>query len=403
MPSVRRRSPRSSAATTAVALAFLGCSFFNCKTSFAFLQTAMMASASPTPPSMTAAVNTPRVLVTGGCGFIGSHTCVELIKAGEKVVVVDDLSNSVEESLNRVRELTECDEDQLIFRKVNLLDRPALEKVFDEYEFDSCVHFAGLKAVGESVDKPLLYYRNNIEGTLNLVDCMKKQPGCRKLVFSSSATVYGEPEKLPLDESCSVGVGITNPYGRTKYMIEEILRDMSKSDDSWDILLLRYFNPIGAHESGRMGEDPGGIPNNLMPFVAQVCVGRRDFLSVFGDDYDTPDGTGVRDYIHVVDLAEGHVAAVERLRAASIGCSAVNLGTGVGYSVMDVVKGMEEACGNPIPYKVKPRRAGDVEAMYADPSLAKTLLSWETKRGLKEMCDDTWRWQSAHPNGYSSS
>ncbi|CAN0006723.1 unnamed protein product [Ectocarpus sp. 12 AP-2014] len=341
-----------------------------------------------------------RVLVTGGAGYIGSHTCVELIEAGEKVVVVDDLSNAVEESLNRVRELTKCDDDQLVFRKVNLLDRPALESVFNDFEFDSCVHFAGLKAVGESVAKPLLYYRNNIEGTLNLVECMQKQPGCRKLVFSSSATVYGEPDKLPLDESSSVGVGITNPYGRTKYMIEEILRDMSKSDPSWDILLLRYFNPIGAHESGRMGEDPEGIPNNLMPFVAQVCVGRREFLSVFGDDYGTPDGTGVRDYIHVMDLAEGHVAAVKKLRESCTGCAAVNLGTGSGYSVMDVVKGMEEACGNPIPYKVMPRRAGDVEAMYADPSLAKSMLGWTAKRGLKDMCTDTWRWQSAHPNGY---
>eukprot|EP00903_Cladosiphon_okamuranus_P021315 g19586.t1 len=343
-----------------------------------------------------------RVLVTGGAGYIGSHTCVELIKAGEKVVVVDDLSNAVEESLKRVRELTKCDDEQLIFRKVNLLDRPGLEKVFDDYEFDSCVHFAGLKAVGESVAKPLLYYRNNIEGTLNLVECMQKQPGCRKLVFSSSATVYGEPDKLPLDETSSVGVGITNPYGRTKYMIEEILRDLVKADDSWDILLLRYFNPIGAHESGRIGEDPEGIPNNLMPFVAQVCVGRRQFLSVFGDDYSTPDGTGVRDYIHVMDLAEGHVAAVKKLRESCTGCAAVNLGTGVGYSVMDVVKGMEDACGNSIPYKVMPRRAGDVDSVYADPSLAKTMLGWTAKRTLKDMCNDTWRWQSAHPNGYKS-
>ncbi|CAM9796808.1 unnamed protein product [Scytosiphon promiscuus] len=348
-------------------------------------------------PSMAFA---SRVLVTGGAGYIGSHTCVELIKAGEKVVVVDDLSNSVEESLSRVRELTKCKDDQLIFRKVNLLDRTALEAVFNDFQFDSCVHFAGLKAVGESVAKPLLYYRNNVEGTLNLLECMQKQPGCRKLVFSSSATVYGQPDKLPLDESSSVGVGITNPYGRTKHMIEEILKDMAKADTSWDILLLRYFNPIGAHESGRMGEDPEGIPNNLMPFVAQVCVGRRDYLSVFGNDYNTPDGTGVRDYIHVMDLAEGHVAAVKKLRESCTGCAAVNLGTGVGYSVMDVVKGMEEACGSPIPCKVMPRRAGDVESMYADASLAKKMLGWTAKRSLKDMCNDTWRWQSANPNGY---
>lgn len=341
-----------------------------------------------------------RVLVTGGAGYIGSHTCLELIKAGEKVVVVDDLSNSVEESLNRVRELTKCDDDQLIFRQVDLLDRTALQKVFNDYEFDSCVHFAGLKAVGESVEKPLLYYRNNIEGTLNLVECMQAQEGCRKLVFSSSATVYGEPDKLPLDEHSSVGVGITNPYGRTKYMIEEILKDLAKADPSWDILLLRYFNPIGAHESGRMGEDPGGIPNNLMPFVAQVCVGRREFLSVFGNDYGTPDGTGVRDYIHVMDLAEGHVAAVKKLRDTCTGCIPINLGTGVGYSVMEVVKGMEDASGKPVPYKMMPRRAGDVESMYADPSLAQKLLGWSAKRNLKDMCDDTWKWQSAHPNGY---
>lgn len=341
-----------------------------------------------------------RVLVTGGAGYIGSHTCVELIRAGEKVVVVDDLSNSVEESLNRVRRLTQCPDEQLIFRKVNLLDRPALERVFREFKFDSCVHFAGLKAVGESVVKPLLYYRNNIEATLNLLECMKMQDGCRKLVFSSSATVYGVPESLPLHEGSTVGMGITNPYGRTKYMIEEILKDLAASDKSWNIFMLRYFNPIGAHESGTMGEDPEGVPNNLMPFVAQVCVGRREMLSVFGDDYDTPDGTGVRDYIHVMDLAEGHVAAVQKLRAASVGCMAVNLGTGMGNSVMDVVHCMEDASGKLIPYQVKPRRPGDVSSLYADPSLAKTSLGWVAKRSLKDMCVDTWRWQSANPNGY---
>ncbi|KAG5176030.1 galactose-4-epimerase, UDP [Tribonema minus] len=341
-----------------------------------------------------------RVLVTGGAGYIGSHTCLELIKAGEEVVVVDNLINAVEESLERVIQLTGCNRKQLQFRKVDLLDRKGLRKVFEEFKFDSCIHFAGLKAVGESVAKPLMYYRNNIEGTLNLVEAMREH-GCKKLVFSSSATVYGTPEKLPLDEKSRVGPGITNPYGRTKYMIEEILRDEQVADPTWEILILRYFNPIGAHESGRIGEDPDGIPNNLMPFVAQVAVGRREFLAVFGDDYSTPDGTGVRDYIHVCDLAEGHVAALNKLRKGGVGCEAVNLGTGKGYSVFEVVKAMEAASGKKIPYKVVPRRAGDVEAMYADPSFAKQYLTWSATRGLKEMCEDTWRWQSKNPHGYA--
>ncbi|CAM9793758.1 unnamed protein product [Chrysoparadoxa australica] len=271
-----------------------------------------------------------------------------------------------------------------------------------EFKFESCIHFAGLKAVGESVEKPMLYYRNNIEGTLNLLESLKKHH-CWRFVFSSSATVYGDPSSLPLTEQSAAGIGITNPYGRTKYMIEEILRDEFKAEPQWSILILRYFNPIGAHESGRIGEDPDGLPNNLMPFVAQVAVGRREYLSVFGGDYGTADGTGVRDYLHVSDLAEGHVAALSKLTSSTQGqCTPVNLGTGVGYSVLDIVKGMEAACGKPIKYKIAERRVGDVEAMWADPSFANSYLGWKAKRGLKEMCEDTWRWQSGNPHGYAS-
>mmetsp|Transcript_10546 Transcript_10546/g.14897 ORF Transcript_10546/g.14897 Transcript_10546/m.14897 type:complete len:384 (-) Transcript_10546:31-1182(-) len=342
-----------------------------------------------------------RVLVTGGAGYIGSHTTLELINSGEKVVIVDNLINSVEESISRVIQLTKCDKDQLIFRNVDLLDIENLRKVFQEFDFDSCIHFAGLKAVGESVAFPMKYYRNNIEGTLNLIEVMSEF-NCKKLVFSSSATVYGTPESLPLSEDSRVGLGITNPYGRTKYMIEEILRDTQKADPSWQILALRYFNPIGAHVSGRIGEDPNGIPNNLMPFVAQVAVGRRPQVNVFGNDYNTKDGTGVRDYIHVMDLASGHVSGLKKIRSADIGFVAVNLGTGIGYSVMDVIKGMEEASGKAIPFKIVPRREGDVETVYADPSLALKFMNWEAKKGIKEMCIDTWRWQSNNPNGYSS-
>eukprot|EP00612_Vaucheria_litorea_P005762 CAMPEP_0171462974 /NCGR_PEP_ID=MMETSP0945-20130129/6807_1 /TAXON_ID=109269 /ORGANISM="Vaucheria litorea, Strain CCMP2940" /LENGTH=365 /DNA_ID=CAMNT_0011989627 /DNA_START=114 /DNA_END=1211 /DNA_ORIENTATION=- len=342
-----------------------------------------------------------RVLVTGGAGYIGSHTTLELINSGEKVVIVDNLINSVEESISRVIQLTKCDKDQLIFRNVDLLDIENLRKVFQEFDFDSCIHFAGLKAVGESVAFPMKYYRNNIEGTLNLIEVMSEF-NCKKLVFSSSATVYGTPESLPLSEDSRVGLGITNPYGRTKYMIEEILRDTQKADPLWQILALRYFNPIGAHVSGRIGEDPNGIPNNLMPFVAQVAVGRRPQVNVFGNDYNTKDGTGVRDYIHVMDLASGHVSGLKKIRSADIGFVAVNLGTGIGYSVMDVIKGMEEASGKAIPFKIVPRREGDVETVYADPSLALKFMNWEAKKGIKEMCIDTWRWQSNNPNGYSS-
>ena len=340
------------------------------------------------------------ILVTGGTGYIGSHTCLELINAGEKVVVIDNLHNSVEKSLERVRELATCTPDRLVFRQVDLLDGAALRDVFDEFEFDSCVHFAGLKSIGESIANPLMYYKANVEGTLNLLECMKTQEGCRKFIFSSSATVYGTPERLPLNENCKVGVGITNPYGRTKHMIEEILQDLGSSDKSWDIVILRYFNPIGAHESGMIGENPTGIPNNLMPFVAQTAAGKREFLSVFGNDYNSPDGTGIRDYIHVVDLAKGHVAAVKKLRSESIGCMAVNLGTGIGYSVFDILHGMEKACGKKIPYKVVPRRYGDVESVYSDPKLAEKVLGWTAKKNLQDMCDDTWKWQSSNPEGY---
>jgi UDP-glucose 4-epimerase len=345
------------------------------------------------------AVAFAKVLVTGGAGFIGSHTCLELVKAGEEIVVVDNLSNSVEESLRRVRKLTGCPEKQLQFRKVDLLDVKALEAVFQEFEFDSCIHFAGLKAVGESVSEPMRYYENNICGTLNLIKCMG-DARCKKLVFSSSATVYGDPEHLPLNEECRTGLGITNPYGRTKYMIEQILQDLHTSDPAWTVLLLRYFNPIGAHESGDIGEDPEGIPNNLMPFVSQVAVGRREELAVFGEDYNTPDGTGVRDYIHVMDLAEGHVAALDKMRRMEGGCVPVNLGTGTGYSVLDIVKGMEGASGKEIKYKVVGRRAGDVESLYCDPSFAQSFLGWKARRGIQDMCRDSWRWQSQNPQGY---
>lgn len=351
--------------------------------------------------------NESHILVTGGAGYIGSHTCVELLNAGKKVVVVDNLCNSDEESLRRVKEITSCKSSDLIFRNVDLLDRAALGKVFDEFTFDACVHFAGLKAVGESVQIPLSYYRNNIEGTLNLLDCMKEK-GCKAIVFSSSATVYGDPERLPIAEDGTLRS--TNPYGRTKLFIEEILRDLHVSDPSWRIMLLRYFNPIGAHPSGRIGEDPKGIPNNLMPFIAQVCVGRREMLNVFGNDYNTPDGTGVRDYIHVVDLARGHTAALEKLRAlaAAAGeggeegaCVAINLGTGRGVSVLELVAGMQEATGGDIPYKIAPRRPGDVESLYCDPAFAESYLGWRAELGVAEMCADTWRWQSGNPNGYA--
>ncbi|CAB9514689.1 Bifunctional UDP-glucose 4-epimerase and UDP-xylose 4-epimerase [Seminavis robusta] len=345
---------------------------------------------------------TRTVLVTGGAGYIGSHTCLELLNAADgqyKVVVVDNLDNSSEESLKRVRELTSCKEGRLEFRNCDIRDKEGLKSVLDEFpDITSCVHFAGLKAVGESVSKPLMYYDCNIGGTVNLLELLQSR-GIGKFVFSSSATVYGEPEMLPIREEARLQA--TNPYGRTKLFIEEILRDCHASDpDAWNILILRYFNPIGAHSSGKIGEDPQGIPNNLMPFIAQVCVGRREKLSVFGNDYDTPDGTGVRDYIHVVDLAKGHVAALDKLYSDELGCESVNLGTGQGVSVLDLVKGMGEATGKPVPYEISPRRPGDVATVYADAFLAKKLLGWQADLGVPEMCADTWKWQSTNPYGY---
>lgn len=340
------------------------------------------------------------VLVTGGAGYIGSHTCLELLSEDYNVVVVDNLDNSSEESLRRVRKLTSTGEDRLCFRECDIRDREGLEKILQEFpDISSCIHFAGLKAVGESVAKPLAYYDCNISGTVHLLELLAKH-NVKNFVFSSSATVYGDPEMLPVTESARLSA--TNPYGRTKLFIEEILRDCYASDETWNTLILRYFNPIGAHPSGEIGEDPQGIPNNLMPFIAQVCVGRREKLSVFGDDYDTPDGTGVRDYIHVVDLARGHVAALDTLyKDDKVGCRAVNLGTGQGVSVLELVKGMGDATGTPVPYEVAPRRPGDVATVYADASLAQKLLGWKATLGVKEMCEDTWNWQKNNPYGYT--
>lgn len=335
------------------------------------------------------------ILVTGGAGYIGSHTVLELVLRGFVVVVVDNLDNSSHESLRRVAQITGRPQS-IIFHQVDLLDFDPLARIFDQYSFHACIHFAGLKAVGESVKQPVRYYHNNLTGTLHLLNLMQ-QHGCKNFVFSSSATVYGMVKHMPVTEQAQIGA--TNPYGRTKLFIEEFLRDLHKSDPSWSILILRYFNPCGAHPSGRIGEDPSGTPNNLMPYVAQVAVGRREYLTVFGDDYPTPDGTGVRDYIHVVDLAKGHVAAVDKL-AASPGCVSVNLGTGKGYSVLEMVNAMSKACGRQLQYKVAARREGDVAILYADPAFAKHFLSWEAKLGVEDMCADTWRWQSGNPRGY---
>ena len=336
------------------------------------------------------------ILVTGGAGYIGSHTCVELLKEGYSVVVVDNLCNSSREAVERVQEITG---KPVTFYEADLLDREAMNRIFEKESIDSVIHFAGLKAVGESVQKPLEYYYNNVTGTLILCDVMRNH-GVKNIVFSSSATVYGNPAFVPITEDCPKGE-ITNPYGQTKSMLEQILTDLHRADPEWNVILLRYFNPIGAHESGRIGEDPKGIPNNLVPYIAQVAVGKLACLGVFGDDYDTPDGTGVRDYIHVVDLAVGHVKAVRKL-ADKEGVSIYNLGTGKGYSVLQVVKAYEKACGKAIPYEIKPRRAGDIATCYADPSKAKRELGWEAKRGIEEMCADSWRWQSANPDGYRS-
>ena len=336
------------------------------------------------------------ILVTGGAGYIGSHTVVELQSAGYDVVVVDNLCNSSEKALDRVSKITG---KPVKFYKADILDREALNEVFDKEEIDSCIHFAGLKAVGESVAKPWEYYENNIAGTLTLVDVMRKH-NVKNIIFSSSATVYGDPAMIPITEECPKGQ-CTNPYGWTKSMLEQILTDIQKADPEWNVVLLRYFNPIGAHKSGTIGENPNGIPNNLMPYITQVAVGKLKELGVFGNDYDTPDGTGVRDYIHVVDLAKGHVKAINYI-FSNPGLDVINLGTGVGYSVLDMVKAFGKACGKEIPYEIKPRRAGDIAMCYADPAKAARVLGWKAEKGLDEMCADTWRWQSQNPNGYES-
>lgn len=334
------------------------------------------------------------VLVTGGLGYIGSHTCVELMNAGQDVVVVDNLYNCKKSSYDRIKALVGKD---FSFYECDIRDAEGLSNVFEKENITSVIHFAGLKAVGESVHKPLEYFDNNVTGTLVLLDVMRKH-GCKKIVFSSSATVYGMNNVSPLTEDMEVG-GVTNPYGRTKFMIECILKDLYVSDNRWSICLLRYFNPIGAHKSGTMGEDPNGIPNNLMPYITQVAIGKLDHLNVFGDDYDTPDGTGVRDYIHVVDLALGHIKAVEKVEGED-GLFIYNLGTGIGYSVLDVVKSFEKASGKKIPYVIGPRRDGDIATCYSDPNKALKELGWKAERGLDEMCEDSWRWQSQNPNGY---
>jgi UDP-glucose 4-epimerase len=336
-----------------------------------------------------------RILVTGGAGYIGSHTCVELLEAGYEVVVVDNLYNSSEKSIDRIQEITG---KEVTFYKADILDGEAMNRIFDKERIDCVIHFAGLKAVGESVAKPLEYYQNNITGTLILCDAMRKH-GVKNIIFSSSATVYGDPAFIPITEQCPKGTP-TNPYGWTKHMIEQILTDFHTADPEWNVILLRYFNPIGAHKSGKIGEDPKGIPNNLLPYVAQVAIGKLECLGVFGNDYDTPDGTGVRDYIHVVDLAVGHVKAINKIKE-NPGVKVYNLGTGKGYSVLDVVKAFEKACGHEIPYVIKPRRPGDIATCYSDATLAKEELGWEAQYGIDEMCADSWRWQQMNPNGYN--
>ena len=334
------------------------------------------------------------ILVTGGAGYIGSHTVVELLENDYDVVVVDNLSNSNATAMRRVQEITHRN---FHFYQADVQDRVALENVFLQEDIEAVIHFAGYKAVGESVKKPIMYYSNNLESTLVLLETMRRH-NVQKFIFSSSATVYGDPASVPITEEFPLFA--TNPYGRTKLMQEDILRDLPVSESNWKIILLRYFNPVGAHESGLIGEDPKGIPNNLMPFISQVAIGRRDKLSIFGNDYDTPDGTGVRDYIHVVDLAKGHVAALKKLEEMPSGCDAINLGTGEGYSVLDIVKAFEKASNKEIPYEIVDRRPGDIAICYADTKKAKEVLSWEAKYGIDKMCEDTWRWQEKNPNGY---
>lgn len=334
------------------------------------------------------------VLVTGGACYIGIHTVVELQNAGYDVVVLDNLSNASEKALDRVSKITG---KPVKFYKADILDRDALNDIFDKETIESCIHFAGLKAVGESVVKPWEYYENNIAGTLTLVDVMRKH-NVKNIIFSSSATVYGDPAQIPITEECPKGQ-CTNPYGWTKSMLEQVLTDIQKADPEWNVMLLRYFNPIGAHKSGTIGENPNGIPNNLMPYITQVAVGKLKELGVFGNDYDTPDGTGVRDYIHVVDLAKGHVKALKKIEE-NPGLAIYNLGTGKGYSVLDIVKNFEAATGVKIPYVIKPRRAGDIATCYCDASKAEKELGWKAENGIREMCEDSWRWQSDNPQGY---
>ena len=334
-----------------------------------------------------------RILVTGGAGFIASHTNVELLNAGYEVVVIDNLVNSSKKSIDRVEELTG---KKVTFYEEDLLNEKALDDIFDKEKIDSVIHFAALKAVGESCEIPLRYFDNNLTGTLNLLKVMDKH-NVKSLVFSSSATVYGKPKTVPIKEDFPLSV--SNPYGRTKLITEDMLRDIYKSDNEWDIAILRYFNPIGAHESGRIGENPNGIPNNLLPYIAKVAAGQLECVNVFGDDYDTPDGTGVRDYIHISDLAEGHIKALQKL-SEHPGLVTYNLGTGVGYSVLEIIKSFEKACGKKIPYKIVPRRAGDIDMCYADSLKAKRELGWEAVRDIDKMCEDAWRWQVQNPNGY---
>lgn len=336
-----------------------------------------------------------KILVTGGAGYIGSHTCVNLLENNYEVVIVDNLYNSNEKVVDRITQITG---KKPAFYNVDLLDKEALDGVFEKEKIDAVIHFAGLKAVGESVEKPIEYYHNNITGTLHLVDCMRNHD-VKNIIFSSSATVYGDPAFIPITEECPKG-SPTNPYGWTKWMLEQILTDLHTADNSWNVILLRYFNPIGAHKSGLIGEDPKGIPNNLVPYVAQVAVGKRECLGVFGDDYKTHDGTGVRDYVHVVDLADGHVKALEKIKE-NCGVKIYNLGTGKGSSVLDVVHAYEKACGKKIPYEIKPRRAGDLDELYSLCDKAEKELHWTAKYDLNDMCADSWKWQSMNPNGYN--